>query len=122
MIQHRPPAGEIELALDQPGQPVVGGPAVEEITVLGHALAEGGQIAGHQARARRRQVHGVHLVAAVAAVLLPLAAHAVHQRFLGAVVQGIDGGVKEALEGRLAGAEVWLYWAREKRAAARAHR
>ena len=50
----------------------------------------------------------MHLVPAIAAVLLALAGHAVHQRFLGAVVEGVEGGVKEALEGRLAGVKVRL--------------
>src|ERR1035441_6341964 len=105
MIQNRPPTRKIKLALHQPRQPVIGGPAVQKETVLGQALAPSGQVAGHQAALAEGQMDGVQLVAAVATVLLTLAGHAVHQRFLGAVVEGVDRGSSKALEARVAGAK-----------------
>ena len=53
-------------------------------------------------------MHGVQLVPAIAAVLLPLAGHAVYQGLLSAVVQGIDTGIKQALKDRFVGADVGL--------------
>ena len=82
MIENRSPAGEIELPLDEPGQPVVGRPGVEEIAVLRHALAPGRQEPCGQPRLAEHQVDRVQLVPAVAAVLLALARHAVHERLL----------------------------------------
>ena len=49
VVQNRPPAGEIKLALHQSCQPVIGGPAVQEIALLGQALAPRSEVAGHQA-------------------------------------------------------------------------
>jgi hypothetical protein len=33
VIENRPPAGQVELALDEPREPVIGRPAVEEVAV-----------------------------------------------------------------------------------------
>ena len=54
---------------------------------------------------------------AVAAVLLALASHAVHERFLGAVVEGVEGRIKQTLERRLAGLHARLVWPRKDPAA-----
>src|ERR1017187_9955873 len=103
MVEDWPPAGEIKLALNQPGKAVIGRPAIQEVTLLGQALAPRGEIARGQSRFAERQVHRVHLMPAVAAILLALASHAVHERFLCAVVEGVERGIKQTLKRRLAG-------------------
>src|ERR1035441_9916471 len=85
VVEDWTPAGEIKLALDQPRQAVIGRPAIQEETFLGQALAPGAEIARGQARFPKGQMHRVQLMPAVAAVLLALASHPVHERFLGAV-------------------------------------
>ena len=82
MIEDGTPAREIELPLHDPGQPVVGRPCVEKVAVLGHPLAPGCQEPRRQTGLAEDQMHGMQLVPAVAAVLLALAGHAVHQGLL----------------------------------------
>src|ERR1035441_6266030 len=103
MVQDRSPAGEIHLTFYQARQPVIGWPAVEKVAVLCQALAPCGQITSHQAVLTMGQMHCVHLVPAIPAVLLALAGHSVHQSFLGAVIERVDRGVKETLQVWLAG-------------------
>ena len=80
MVQQRPPLGQVQLAFHQPREAVIGRPAIEEKAVLSHALAVGGEVARRQPGFAQSEVQGLHLVAAVAAVLLAFAARAVHQR------------------------------------------
>ena len=54
------------------------------------------------------QVHGMQLMAAVAAVLLVLVGHAVHQGLLRGVMERVDRGVEEALERGLGAANMGL--------------
>ena len=117
MVEDRPPAGEIKLALDQPGQAVIGRPAIQEETLFGQALTPSAEIARRQARFPKGQVHSVQLMPAVPAVLLPLTSHAVHERFLSTVIEGVEGRIKQTLQRRLAGLHVGLVWPRKDPAA-----
>ena len=102
VVQDRPPTGEIKLALDQSGQAVIGRPAVQKEALFGHTLAKRAEIAGGQARFPKRQMNPVHLMSAVAAVLLALTSHPVHERLLRAIVESVDGRIKQPLQRGLA--------------------
>ena len=54
---------------------------------------------------------------AVAAVLLALARHPVHERFLCTIVESVEGRVKQTLQRRLAGLSPGLIWPRKDPAA-----
>ncbi|MFM1942560.1 MAG: hypothetical protein RI897_1542 [Verrucomicrobiota bacterium] len=49
VVEDGAPGGELELAFHEAGEAVIGGPAVEEVAILGEALAEGFEVAGGQA-------------------------------------------------------------------------
>ena len=117
VVEDWPPAREVELTLDQPGQAVIGGPAVQKEALFSHALAERAEVARGQARLPKRQMHPVQLMPAVAAVLLALARHAVHERFLGAVVERIERRIKKPLQRSLAGLRAGLVRPRKDPAA-----
>src|SRR5512133_3906489 len=101
MVEDRPPARQVELALDQPRQAVVGGPTIKKKPVLGHPLAESRQVPLHQAMFTEGKMYRMQLMATVPAILLALAGHTVHKRFLGAVVECVDTGVEQPLQRRL---------------------
>src|SRR5262249_3746700 len=95
------PYRRADLPLRDPREPIVRGPAVEEVSVEREALAERREKPRRVARFAKRVADRLELMPAVAAVLLPFAAHAVNEMLLGAVVQGVDGGVEKTLKRRL---------------------
>ena len=56
VIQHRPPTGQLNLPLEQARQAVIGRPSIEEISVRGHSLAEGGEEPRRQSRLTKVQM------------------------------------------------------------------
>jgi hypothetical protein len=101
MIQDWPPAREIQLPFNQARESVVRRPAIQEISLFSQALAPGLHVATHKASCSKGEVNGVKLVSSVAAVLLALAGHAIHEGFLRTVIERIDAGIEQTLEGRL---------------------
>src|SRR5205823_1257622 len=91
-----------ELSLHHPGEPVVAGPAVEEVTLRRHALAVGREETGGRARFAEGQPDRAELMPAIAAVLLPLPAHPIDDDILRAVMQRVDRGLEEPLQGGFA--------------------
>ncbi|OPZ70966.1 MAG: hypothetical protein BWY83_01379 [bacterium ADurb.Bin478] len=108
VIQNRSPSGEMELPFHQPRQAVVGRPAVEEIAVQRDALTVGGEITRGQRCFAKGPLHRMELMAAIAAVLLAFARHAVHHRFVAAVVQRVHRCVEQLLQRRLRAADSGL--------------
>ncbi len=97
----------LQLPLHDTREAVVRRPAVEEIALGQLSLRERADEPCGEFRVAERQVRRVHLMAAVAAVLLPLASHAVHKRFLGRVVERVDAGFHQPLQGSFRAGDVW---------------
>ncbi len=76
VVEKGAPCGPVDLLLHHAGEAIVGRPAVEEVSVRRLALAEGAEESRGQARLAQA-ADGQELVAAVAAVLLAFASHAV---------------------------------------------
>src|SRR5262245_46178951 len=98
VVKQRPPCRRINLTLHDPRHSVVGRPAVQKVPISREAFTERTQEPGRQPRLPERIANRLQLVAAVAAVLLALAAHAVDAGLLCAVVHRVDAGVEEPLE------------------------
>ena len=104
MIEQRSPRRHAHGALSHAVQAIIGGPAVEEKAFVGLAFAEGPQKARRQRPFAAQMADGHQLVANIARVLLAFAACAVVDQILGAIVEGVDGGREQAVEGGFAAA------------------
>ena len=98
VVQYGAPGSQLQLTLEYPHHPVPARPAVHEETFYGTALAEGIDVSGKDAVRTEELVQGVDLMTSVAAVLLPLTGHPVHDGLLGAIVERVDGSVHHALQ------------------------
>ena len=101
VVQQRSPVGSVDLLLGHTGQAIVGRPAVQEVPVLGQSFAERAQEPCGQSRFAQHGANGDQLVSAIAAVLLALAPHAVHDRFDRRIVERVDRRVEQSLQCRI---------------------
>jgi hypothetical protein len=90
VVQEGSPDCHSELPLHQPGEAVIGGPAIEEIPLQGQSLSERPDKPGGEPMFAIGQIDAMELVASVAAVLLPFATHPIDDCFLSGIVERIE--------------------------------
>ena len=89
VIQNWPPIGKVKMAFHHARKTIVSRPTIQENPRGGNALRKCPEVTRRERLFSKGVVNRVHLVPAVAAVLLSFARHPVHNGFLRAVIEGV---------------------------------